>query len=119
MNYTQPSGGQNLKIEKALKNPRVVSWASQTLSDYDNADNLAIVFRLKDPITGSTLLTASSSIANAAVADEGMVFIDVPYAANPTDRFTQSVIELSIQSQGIVFTRSESARKRPSKTRAM
>ena len=93
VNYTQPSGGQNLKIEKALKNPRVVSWASQTLSDYDNADNLAIVFRLKDPITGSTLLTASSSIANAAVADEGMVFIDVPYAANPTDRFTQSVIE--------------------------
>lgn len=92
--YTQPSPGQIIDIEKAIKNPNVVSYASQKLSDYDEADGLAAVFRLRDPVTGSMMLTASSAAAASAVRNGEMEFVDVPFSANSNDSFSKPVFEL-------------------------
>ena len=100
LSYTQPSPGQTIRIEKAIKDPRVVSYASQELSDYDEADNLAAVFRLRDPITGSMKLTSSSATAATAVRNGVMEFVDVPYAANPNDSFSKSVFEFEHPNTG-------------------
>ena len=91
--YTQPSPGQAIGIEKAIKNPRVVSYASQELSDYDEADSLAVVFRLRDPITGSVKLTASSADAKKAVGNNGLELLDISFSANSKDKFSESVFE--------------------------
>ena len=91
--FTEPNGGQIIAIENAIKNPNTVSWASQNISDYDSADDFAVAFRLRDPVTGSTLLTASSIEANNAIQD-GYNFVDVPFAVNSTDSFSKDVVEL-------------------------
>lgn len=43
--YTQPSPGQTMAVEFALRDPATVSWAAQGLSAYDQADDLAVAFR--------------------------------------------------------------------------
>ena len=91
--FTEPNGGQIIEIENAIKNPNTVSWASQNMSDYDSADDFAVAFRLRDPVTGSTLLTASSIEADNAIQD-GYNFVDVPFAVNSTDSFSKDVVEL-------------------------
>ncbi|MDP6851525.1 MAG: hypothetical protein QGH52_02470 [Prochlorococcaceae cyanobacterium ETNP1_MAG_8] len=55
-NYTEPSPGQTLAIEFALKDPSTVSWASQDLNDYDNADDLAVASYCKtqSPVNGDS-----------------------------------------------------------------
>ncbi len=92
--YTEPSPGQALAIEFAITDPATVSWASQDVDDYDNADDLAVAFRLQDPITGEWRLTCSSSIAKDLVDSESWELIDVPFATNPVDSYVVDVYEL-------------------------
>ena len=93
-NYTQPSGGQTLAIERALQDPATVSYADQSLEAYDRADDLAVAFRLRDPITGEWRLTSSSSQANNLVSSGDWALVDVPFAANANDSYTADVMEL-------------------------
>ena len=92
--YTQPSPGQTLAVEFALKDPATVSWADQSLASYDSADDLAVAFRLRDPITGEWRLTSSSSQANSWVSSGDWQLVDVPFAANANDSYTADVVEL-------------------------
>lgn len=92
--YTQPSPGQTLAVEFALKDPATVSWADQDLASYDLADDLAVAFRLRDPITGTWRLTSSSSEANSLVNSGTWDLVDVPFAANANDSYTADVVEL-------------------------
>ena len=92
--YTQPSPGQTLAVEFALKDPATVSWADQNLADYDSADDLAVAFRLRDSITGEWRLTSSSSQANNWVNSGNWQLVDVPFATNANDSYTADVVEL-------------------------
>ncbi|MFM7674444.1 MAG: hypothetical protein ACKO5F_02400 [Synechococcus sp.] len=82
-----------LRIQQALRDPAVVSWAAQSLNAYDLANDLAVAFRLRDPITGEWQLTASSSDASTLVG-EGWELVDVPFSANPNDSFVVDVVAL-------------------------
>ncbi|WP_438983326.1 hypothetical protein [Vulcanococcus sp.] len=93
-NYTQPSPGQTINVEVALKNPATVSWADQRLDAYDSADDLAVAFRLRDPITGEARLTSSSSRAGKWVNSGDWELVDAPFAANANDSYTVNVVEL-------------------------
>jgi len=93
-NYTQPSGGQTLAIERALQDPATVSYAAQNLEAYDSADDLAVAFRLRDPITGEWRLTSSSSEANSLVSSDNWQLVNVPFATNPNDSYMADVVEL-------------------------
>ncbi len=93
-NYTQPSGGQTLAIERALQDPATVSYAAQSIEAYDSADDLAVAFRLRDPITGEWRLTSSSSKANNLVNSGNWDLVDVPFAANANDSYVVDVVEL-------------------------
>ena len=92
--YTQPSPGQTINVEFALKDPGIVSWADQQLESYDSADDLAVAFRLRDPITGEWRLTSSSSQANNWVNSGEWQLVDVPFAANANDSYVADVVEL-------------------------
>ena len=92
--FTESNGGQILNIKKAINSPYTVSWASQSLDDYDMSDRFAVAFRLRDKITGSTLLTASSIDANDAI-DNGFELVDVPFSVNSRDSFSKDICELS------------------------
>ena len=92
--YTQPSPGQTFNVEFALKNPATVSWADQTLASYDLADDLAVAFRLRDPLTGEWRLTSSSSEADRWVKSGDWQLVDVPFAANANDSDVAEVMEL-------------------------
>jgi hypothetical protein len=93
-NYTQPSPGQTINVEFALKDPATVSWAAQQLDAYDSADDLAVAFRLRDPITGEWRLTSSSSKASNLVSSGNWDLVDVPFAANANDSYVVDVAEL-------------------------
>jgi hypothetical protein len=93
-NYTQPSPGQTINVEFALKDPATVSWADQQLDAYDSADDLAVAFRLRDPITGEWRLTSSSSKASNLVSSGNWDLVDVPFAANANDSYVVDVAEL-------------------------
>ena len=97
--YTQPSPGQTIAVEFALKDPATVSWADQTLAAYDSADDLAVAFRLRDPITGEWRVTSSSSQANSWVSSGDWQLVDVPFAANAADSYTADVVELRNRSR--------------------
>ncbi len=92
--YTQPSPGQTFNVEFALKDPATVSWADQSLASYDSADDLAVAFRLRDPITGEWRLTSSSIQADSWVSSGSWQLVDVPFAANANDSYTADVVEL-------------------------
>ena len=100
--FTEPNGGQAIQIENAIKSPNTVSWASQVLDDYDSSDLLAVAFRLHDPVTGSTLLTASSIEASDAI-ENGFKFVDVPFSVNSTDSFSKDIYELVHPQTGDLF----------------
>ena len=72
----------------------MVSWADQSLASYDSADDLAVAFRLRDPITGEWRLTSSSSQASSWVSSGDWQLVDVPFAANANDSYTADVVEL-------------------------
>ena len=93
-NYTQPSPGQTIAIEAAIDDPTTVSWAAQTLASYDSADDLAVAFRLRDPITGEWKVTSSSEEANSLVASSGWQLVGVPFATNANDSYVKNVVEL-------------------------
>ena len=100
--FTEPNGGQVISIENAVKVSNTVSWASQNLEDYDSSDLFAVAFRLRDPISGATLLTASSIEASDAI-ENGFEFADVPFSVNSTDSFSKDVYELSNSQTGDLF----------------
>ena len=100
--FTEPNGGQVISIENAVKASNTVSWASQNLEDYDSSDLFAVAFRLRDPISGATLLTASSIEASDAI-ENGFEFADVPFSVNSTDSFSKDVYELSNSQTGDFF----------------
>lgn len=86
-------------MEFALKDPATVSWADQSLAAYDSADDLAVAFRLRDPITGEWRVTSSSSQANSWVSSGDWQLVDVPFAANAADSYTADVVELRNRSR--------------------
>lgn len=92
--YTQPSPGQTMAVEFALHNPATVSWAAQTLSAYDQADDLAVAFRLRNTGTGEWRLTSSSADAASMVDSGGWVMAGVPFAANANDKYVANVTQL-------------------------
>ena len=92
--YTQPSPGQSLAVEFALGDPATVSWAAQSLSAYDQADDLAVAFRLRNRATGEWHLTSSSAEATGLVDSGAWTLIDVPFATNANDRFVAQVVKL-------------------------
>ena len=92
--YTTRSPGQTMPVEYALRNPATVTWAAQSLSDYDEADDLAVAFRLRNSTTGEWMLTSSSSDATT-LADSGeWTLIDVPFATNANDSYVADVVAL-------------------------
>ena len=94
MRYTQPSPGQIFDVEFALQDPATVSWAAQDLASYDSADDLAVAFRLRDPITGEWRVTSSSAQANSLVSSGSWELVDVPFAVNVNDSYATGVVEL-------------------------
>ena len=99
INYTQPSGGQTLAIEMALQDPATVSYAAQSLSAYDSADDLAVAFRLRDRLTGEWRLTSSSAEANTLVNSGNWRLVDVPFATNANDSYVADVMALQNSSR--------------------
>ncbi len=93
--YTQPSPGQTIAVALALADPATVSWAAQSLAAYDQADDLAVAFRLRNPSTGEWQLTSSSADAASLVNSGGWQLWDVPFATNANDSYVVNVVQLS------------------------
>lgn len=98
--YTQPSPGQTFPVEFALRDPATVSWAAQTLSAYDQADDLAVAFRLRHQTTREWRLTSSSASAASLVDSGEWNLVDVPFATNANDSLTVQVMELHNADRG-------------------
>jgi len=77
--YTAPAAVQRFDIDVSLDDLGTVSWAGQSLADYDQDNLLPVMFRLFDPGSGTHLYTASSNEASAAV-DLGYVEEGVPFS---------------------------------------
>lgn len=93
--YTQPSPGQTIAVEKALKDPAVVSWAEQSLDGYDLDHDFSIAFRLRHQNSGAWRVTDSSrKAARLDAGGSGWTHIDVPFAVNPSDSYVVDVFEL-------------------------
>lgn len=97
--YTTRSPGQTIPVEYALRNPATVTWAAQSLSDYDEADDLVVAFRLRNAATGEWMLTSSSSDAAALVDSGDWAVIDVPFATNANDSYVADVVALHNESR--------------------
>ncbi|WP_202913100.1 calcium-binding protein [Acuticoccus sediminis] len=78
--YTQPAAAQRFDIEIALDDARAVSYAAQSVADYDLADNLSVVFALVDPDDGTHVYTASTNEASSFLAD-GWKELGVPFSS--------------------------------------
>lgn len=98
--YTQPSPGQTFPVEFALASPATVSWAAQSLSAYDQADDLAVAFRLRNAASGEWRLTSSSATAASLVESGEWLLVDVPFATNPNDSLAVPVTELRSERRG-------------------
>lgn len=92
--YTQPSPGQTMPVEFALRDPATVSWAAQSLSAYDQADDLAVAFRLRNRATGEWRLTSSSADAASLVGSGDWTMLDVPFATNANDSSVAQVVQM-------------------------
>lgn len=97
--FTTRSPGQTMPVEYALRNPATVTWAAQSLSDYDEADDLAVAFRLRNATTGEWVLTSSSSDATALVDSGDWALVDVPFATNANDSYVADVVQLHNESR--------------------
>lgn len=103
--FTTPSPGQTMPVELALHDPATVSWADQSLSAYDQANDLAVAFRLTNPATGEWRLTSSSADATALVDTGDWALVDVPFATNPDDSYVANVVALhNDKRQDTVYT---------------
>ena len=100
MLYTQPSPGQTIDVEQALKDPGVVSWAGQELDNYDLDNDLSVAFRLHNHKTGAWRMTDSSKKASRLVAKSRWSHVGVPFAVNPSDSYVVDVFELKNNSAG-------------------
>jgi hypothetical protein len=76
--YTLPALPQFQPIFVSLDDLRTVSYANQSLAHYDDDDDLAVVFRLRDS-RGADRFTASSILARQWV-DEGSAVVGVEFA---------------------------------------
>jgi hypothetical protein len=76
--YTRPALPQMQPIWQSLDDPRTVSYAAQSLDQYDDDDDLAVVFRLRDE-DGPDRLTSSSIVARAWL-QEGLSFVRTDFA---------------------------------------
>lgn len=92
--YTTPSPGQTISVQVALHNSKTVSWAEQSLSDYDQANDLAVAFRLKNATTREWRLTSSSADASTLVDSGQWELVDVPFATNANDSYVADVVQL-------------------------
>lgn len=98
--YTQPSPGQTMAVEFALNAPATISWAAQSLSAYDQADDLAVAFRLHNRTTGEWRLTSSSADAASLVDSGAWTMLDVPFATNANDSYVAQVVQLRNERRG-------------------
>jgi hypothetical protein len=80
--YTRPALPQFQPIFVSLDDLRTVSYADQSLAHYDDDEDLAVVFRLRDP-RGPDRFTASSILAREWVA-EGLTVVSVEFANEMT-----------------------------------
>ncbi|MGQ9367923.1 hypothetical protein [Azospirillum sp. ST 5-10] len=78
--YTEPARPQTFPITVSLDDLGTVSYAAQTIADYDAADGLPVVFRLYNPNSGDHFYT-NSSIEAAAAASSGYREEGVPFSA--------------------------------------
>lgn len=92
--YSTRSPGQTIAVQYALTDPQTVSWADQSLSDYDQADDLAVAFRLHNAATGEWLLTSDSANATSLVDSGDWALVDVPFATNANDSYVADVVTL-------------------------
>ncbi len=76
--YTKPALPELEPISIALHGQETVSYAAQDLASYDLDDDLAVVFRLRDP-AGPDRFTSSSITAQDWV-DQGLFVIGVDFA---------------------------------------
>ncbi|NYT86016.1 hypothetical protein [Pollutimonas harenae] len=82
--YTKPALPQTYPIFHSVDQPRTVSYASQSLADYDLDDDLPVVFRLQAD-DKADILTSNSRLANQWVDSQGYSLEHVGFA-NETDR---------------------------------
>ncbi len=88
--YTKPALPQVYPIDHSLDQLRTVSYASQTLADYDLDTDLPVVFRLQAG-DRADLLTSSSKLTNQLIDTEGYTLAHVEFA-NETDRPAVSAV---------------------------
>ena len=79
--YTKAALPQKFAITMSLDTPGTVSFAGQSLSDYDLDHELPVVIRLRDA-SGRERLTSSTIIATSLV-DAGHDLVDIPFANEP------------------------------------
>lgn len=77
--YTEPAAPQRFAIELALETSLTVSYSSQSVSSFDQAADLPVVFRLYQPASGNHFYTMSSIEATQALR-LGYVEEGVPFA---------------------------------------
>lgn len=77
--YTEPAAAQRFDIDVSLDDLGTVSYAAQAIADYDQDDNMPVVFRLYDPSRGTHLYTSNSIEADGAL-DQGYVEEGVPFS---------------------------------------
>lgn len=77
--YTEPAAAQRFAIDVSLDDLGTVSYADQAIADYDQDDNMPVVFRLFHPEFGTHLYTSSSIEADGAL-DHGYVEEGVPFS---------------------------------------
>lgn len=77
--YTEPAAAQRFEIDVSLDDLGTVSYADQVIADYDQDDNMPVVFRLFHPELGTHLYTSNSIEADGAL-DQGYVEEGVPFS---------------------------------------
>lgn len=108
--YTEPAAPQIFPVTVSLDDLGTVSYAAQSVTDYDAADDLPVLFRFLNPVTGAQFLTDSSIEGQQALAN-GYIGQGVPTAVNSNDSFTVPVYRFFNPENGdYLYTTSESER---------
>ncbi|WP_397475546.1 hypothetical protein [Pusillimonas sp.] len=96
--YTKPALPQVYPIAHSLDQPRTVSYAAQSLAQYDLDRNLPVVFRLATP-DGPDVLTSDSALAGELVDKHDYTLEHVAFA-NEADRPGVSAVVGYVSSDG-------------------
>lgn len=100
--YTSPAPQQTFPITVSLDSLGTVSYADQTIADYDQADGLPVVFALRRPADGHHFYT-SSSIEAANAITLGYVEDGVPFSNEGGSTAVADVHRLYNPDQDIYF----------------